>query len=234
MQGTRRDRRAACIGIVRSQDGCAGADLADGTGAGNHPADAREVGTVEGERGVVGYVADDAAGSPAVAELQGARRNRRAARIGIVRSQDRRAGTSLVDSAIACDHRGELVGAIGVVEIDRPRARAELDQRRIEDARGSRGVPALAADVQSARTGSACCKRKCPRAAPDVDATAIGDGQAAIADRADANIATSGRDQLRPHAGNDHSGGSAVLAAGDAHEAARHHAAVEHGQRAAR
>jgi len=77
-----RDRRAAQVTVVGGEDRCALADLRDRAGAARDEAGEGEgegVGTVERQRAEIGNVAEDAAGGAAVAELQRAACDRRAA-----------------------------------------------------------------------------------------------------------------------------------------------------------
>ena len=57
-------------------------------GAGDDAAEGDAVGAVEGEHAVVGDIAGDRAGGAAVADLQGAGRDRRAAAVGVGAGQD--------------------------------------------------------------------------------------------------------------------------------------------------
>ena len=64
------DRGRAGIGVGRGQVGRARAVLRERAGAGDHAAEGRGIGAVEGERAVVEDVAEDRTGRAAIAELQ--------------------------------------------------------------------------------------------------------------------------------------------------------------------
>ncbi|ETN82861.1 hypothetical protein NECAME_17617 [Necator americanus] len=119
------DRGATGIGVHAAQYGRARADLLNLTGAGDHACfgHRRAGGWVEGERGVVGDVACDRAVRGAVAQLQGAGADRRAAGVNVCAGQHGGARADLLDLSGAGDHtgfghrraRGGIEGEDGVV-----------------------------------------------------------------------------------------------------------------------
>ena len=73
-----RNRRGAAVRAVGGEYGRAAADLVDGACARDQPAEGQGVRAVEGQRAVVGHIADDRARGSAIAELQRPGRDRRA------------------------------------------------------------------------------------------------------------------------------------------------------------
>ena len=99
--------RAAGIGIVGGEHGGAGADLGQGPGSRDQAGEGHGVGAVEGELAVVEHIAQNAAGVAAVAELQGAGRDRRTAGVCVVGGEHGGAGTDLSDASGAEDRAAE-------------------------------------------------------------------------------------------------------------------------------
>ena len=99
LQGAGADGGAARIGVVASQDGRAGADLADAAGARDHARKRVRVAAIEGKHATIRDVADDTAGGPTIAELQGPGADRGAARISVVAGQRQAAGPGLGECA---------------------------------------------------------------------------------------------------------------------------------------
>src|SRR5579871_4582359 len=99
------------IGVGRGQDRGAGAELLECAATGDQSSEGKRVGTIDGERGIIGYVAGDRPCATSVAELQGAGADRGAAAIGVGRGQDRGAGAELLECAAAGDHARKRVAA---------------------------------------------------------------------------------------------------------------------------
>ena len=106
---------AAGIGIVGGEDCGAGSDLCHGAGTGDDTAEGHGVGAVESEHTIVEHVAHNAAAGAAVAEMQGAGRDRRAAAVGVVGGEHRGAGADVGQGAGPRDDAGEGHG-VGAVE----------------------------------------------------------------------------------------------------------------------
>ena len=116
--------------------------LGQRAGAADHAAIGQRVAAVEHQRAVVDDVAGDAAGGAAVADLQRAGADRRAAGVGVGAGEDRGAGPDLGERAGAADHAGigqrvaavehqrgvvddvadDTAGGAAVADLQRPRA----------------------------------------------------------------------------------------------------------------
>jgi len=109
-QRPRVDRRAPGVSAVPGQRQRACATLGDRADAADHAGIGQGAGAVEHQRGVVDDVAYDAAGG-AIADLQRAGADRRAADVGVGTGEDERTRTRLGQARRAGDDRGDGGGA---------------------------------------------------------------------------------------------------------------------------
>ena len=110
------DRRPAGVRIRAGERQRPIAELRQCARAADHPAKGHRVGAIEGQDAARGHVPHNAARCAPGADLQRARRDRRAARVGVGPGQDRRAGPDLQDVAAgAADDAAERHG-VGPIE----------------------------------------------------------------------------------------------------------------------
>ena len=105
-QTARVDIRRSAIAVGSSERGGAGTVLLERARAGDHPAKAESIRSIDGEDAVISGVAGDRATRSAVAELQGAGTDGGPPGIGVGTCEDRRAGVQQRCRARAACHRG--------------------------------------------------------------------------------------------------------------------------------
>ena len=139
--------RSAGIAVVPGQRDDAGALLRDRSRSRDEAAKADIVRAIEDQRAVVRHVAEDGAGGAAIAEGQGAARDRRAARIVVGAGQDQRTRTRFGESARTGNHAAECEARSAIGQHG-----ARTGQRRVARAGDIRGRPQRAA-IEAERTG---------------------------------------------------------------------------------
>ena len=124
LQRARTDRGCPAVAVGPGQRRRAGARLGQRARPADRPAERHGIGAVEGEGAVVDHVADNAAGGPAVAHLQRARADRRAAAVGVRAGEAQRPCPGFDQAGCAVDDRADS-GCDSRVRGDRRRHAAQ-------------------------------------------------------------------------------------------------------------
>ncbi len=175
------NRGAARVAVGAREGQRTGAALGQTPAAVDVAIEAHGIRPVEDERAVVGHVAGEATRRPASADFQRAGGNRGRAAVGVGAGKRGGAGAGVVYHRAAGDVDGratgstivgEIVGAVGVVEVEHGRAAAAIDGSGVQDT-----CRAAIADTQCAAATNLVRQRD--RACSNIDHAAAADDERA-------------------------------------------------------